>query len=332
MGYLLGGVLTDGLTWRWIFFVNVPVGIIVTLLAPRFIGESRADDSLRRFDVAGALSVTAGLSLLIYATTYAADHGWGSTGTIVRIAASVGLLVSFVGIELRSQAPLLPMRLFGSRTLAGSNLAGLVNAGSAFLGGFLPTLYMQQVLGYSAVTTGAAFIATSLATVVTASVVQSVVGRIGVRPIIVGGLLVAAGGMALLARVPADGTYWTDLFPGLVVNGIGIGLVYVATQVGAQMGVRPSDAGVASGLIQTTGFVGGAIAIAVATAIASASTHAYSVAHPGAPSSVAVTHGFQTAFWVFAAVTAAGAGLSAWALGRRRREEHNPSVEPVLVS
>ena len=332
MGNLVGGVLTDGLSWPWIFFINVPIGLVVVLLAPRYLPESRNPGSGVRFDAAGAVSVTAGLGTLIYGTTYAAEHGWGGASTIGLLATAAALLGGFLAIESRSRSALLPLRVFRLRTLSGSNLASLFNAPAAYLAAFLPTLYMQEVLGYSAVTTGAAFVATSFATIVTAGIVQSQVSRVGVKPLIIGGLLVDAAAMALLARVPANGSYWTNLFPAFVASGIGIGLVYVAAQVGAQMGIKSEDAGVASGLIQTTGYVGGAIGIAIATTLASTSSHSFSIAHPAATVAASVTHGFQTAFWVFSGAMLVGAALSALLLERRGSSAPQPVGEPILLA
>jgi EmrB/QacA subfamily drug resistance transporter len=312
-GVLLGGALTSALSWSWVFFVNVPVGVLVVALAPRLLSESRADLAHRHFDVPGAVSITGGLMLLVYAMTRAVTHGWGSTGTVVLLAVSGALIIGFVGIELRSKAPLLPMRMFRLRTLTGSNFAGLLMGAAIFSQFFLLTLYMQQVLHYSAIETGVAYIALTLAIIVFANVAQVVALRIGLRIPLVGGLLLSAGGLVLYARLPVDGQYFWDLFPAFLMSGVGMAFAFIPMTIGALAGVRHADAGVASGLINTTQQIGGAIGTAAVTTIAATATANWLTAHPGnSPvAGAALTHGFSTAFYVLAAIAAAGAVISA---------------------
>jgi EmrB/QacA subfamily drug resistance transporter len=311
-GVLLGGALTSALSWSWIFFINVPVGIAVLALAPKLVRESRADVSHRHFDLPGAASITGGLMLLVYAMTHAAQHGWGSAETIVLLAASAALIGAFVAIEARSEAPLLPLRLFRLRTLSGSNLAGLLFGATVFSQFFLLTLYMQQVLHYSAMKTGVAYVALTLTVIVFANVSQAVTLRVGVRRVLPVGLLLAAVGLVLYAQLPVDGKYFWDLFPAFLLSGLGMSFAFIPMTIGALAGVKHSEAGIASGLINTSQQIGGAIGVAAATTIAATYTTRYLHAHPGVESGgAALTHGFQVAFYVLAAVAAVAAVVSA---------------------
>ena len=312
-GVLLGGALTSALSWSWIFYINVPVGLAVLAVTPFLLRESRAELGHRSFDLPGAVSITAGLMLLVYAMTRATQNGWGSSETIGLFAASAVLIVGFVLIELRSSAPLLPMRMFRLRTLAGSNVAGFLLGGALFAQFFLLTLYMQQVLHYSALKTGVAYVALTLAVIVFSGVSQSLALRIGVRRVLPVGLLLAAAGLLLYARLPVDGHYFWDIFPAFLLSGIGLGLAFVPMTIGALTGVSESDAGVASGLINTGQQIGGAIGVAAATTIATTYTSNYVSSHAGATAfgGAALTHGFEIAFYVLAGVAALAAVLSA---------------------
>jgi EmrB/QacA subfamily drug resistance transporter len=325
---LLGGALTSALSWSWVFFINVPVGVIVLALAPRLLNESRADLTHRHFDLPGAASITGGLMLLVYAMTRAAQHGWGSTETVVLLAVSAALIVGFVAIELRSAAPLLPMRMFRLRTLTGSNIAGLLTGAAIFSQFFLLTLYMQQVLHYSAIQTGVAYIALTLTIVVFANIAQAVALRIGLRLPLVGGLLLVAVGLVLYARLPVEGQYFWDLFPAFLITGLGMAFAFIPMTIGALAGVRHADAGVASGLINTSQQIGGAIGTAAVTTIAASATANWLTAHPGAAArgGAALTHGFATAFYVLAAVAAAGAVISALLV------ESRPATQPATAT
>src|SRR3954466_13796410 len=297
-GVLLGGALTSALSWSWVFFINVPVGLVVIALTPRLLAESRADLTHRHFDLPGAASITTGLMLLVYAMTRAVQHGWGSTETVVLLAASAALILAFIVIELRSAAPLLPMRIFRLRTLTGSNVAGLLMGAAIFSQFFLLTLYMQQVLHYSAIETGVAYITLTLAIIVFANVAQVVALRIGLRIPLVGGLLLSAGGLVLYAQLPVDGHYFWDLFPAFLMSGIGMAFAFIPMTIGALAGVRHADAGVASGLINTSQQIGGAIGTAAVTTIAATATANWLTTHAGAPADgAALTHGFATAFY-----------------------------------
>jgi EmrB/QacA subfamily drug resistance transporter len=308
-GVLLGGALTSALSWSWIFYINVPVGIAVLFLATKFVTESRADVAHRHFDLPGAASITAGLMLLVYAMTRAVQHGWGSFETVALLSASAVLIVAFIEIESRSIAPLLPLRMFRLRTLTGSNLAGLLMGGAVYSQFFLLTLYMQQVLHYSALQTGVAYLVLTIAVIVFANVSQAVALRVGVRRVLPVGLLVATAALVLYAQLPVHGHYFWDLFPAFVLSGIGMAFAFVPMTIGALSGVRAADAGVASGLINASQQVGGSIGVAAATTIAATYTGRYLDSHGNA--SAALTHGFQVAFYVLAAVTLVAAIASA---------------------
>jgi EmrB/QacA subfamily drug resistance transporter len=314
-GVLLGGALTSAFSWSWIFFVNVPVGAAVLVVTPLLLRESKAELDHHTFDVAGAVSITGGLMLLVYATTRATQIGWGTAETIGLLAASAALVAAFVVIELRSKAPLLPLGIFRLRTLAGANVAGLLLAATLFSQFFLLTLYMQQVLHYSALKTGLAYVALTLTTIAFAGVAQALTTRVGVRPLLPLGMVMAAGALVLYARLPVDGHYFWDLFPAFLLTGVALSLAFVPMTIGALAGVPQTEAGVASGLINTSQQVGGAIGVAAAATIATTFSAHYVNAHPSvtALSGSALTYGFQIAFYVLAAVAAAG-GLLAFVL------------------
>jgi EmrB/QacA subfamily drug resistance transporter len=330
-GVLLGGVLTSYLDWPWIFFINVPVGLAAIALTPWLLRESRAALDHRHFDFAGATTITAGLMLLVYALTRATTDGWGAPATLALLAASLGLVLTFVVIELRSSAPLLPLRIFRLPTLAVANTTMLLVGGVAFSEFFVLSLYMQDVLGYSALQSGVAFVAFALTVVVGSNVAQVVVGRIGVRPALTGGLLVSAVSVALLTRLPVEGHYFWDLFPAYVLGGAGLAFAFVSVTIASLAGVNPSDAGVASGLINTSRQIGGAIGLAAVSAIAATSASNYVDAHPGvSPTSpVALDHGFQTALYVLTGILVVGALIAGGIRPRRRPSEAEPGAEEL---
>jgi EmrB/QacA subfamily drug resistance transporter len=327
-GVLLGGALTSGLNWSWIFFINVPVGALVIGLTPWLLRESRADLAHRHFDFAGAASITSGLMLLVYALTHAAQHGWATAETIGLLAVSAVLIGAFFAIEYRSKAPLLPLRIFRLRTLTASNIAGLLMGAAIFSQFFLLTLYMQQVLHYSALKTGVAYIGLTLTIITFSAVAQAAVTRFGIRPVLPFGLALSTVALVLFAQLPVHGSYFSDLFPAFIISGLGLALAFVPMSIGGLTGVREADAGVASGLINTTQQIGGAIGVAVATTVATTFTSHFVDSHTGvtASSGSALTHGFEIAFYVLAALAAAGALASALLIEPRRRE-----VEPELV-
>jgi EmrB/QacA subfamily drug resistance transporter len=333
-GVLLGGALTSAFNWSWIFFINVPVGLLVLGLSPVLLRESRADLDHRHFDAAGAASITGGLMVLVYAMTRATQHGWVTTETIGLLVAAVVLIVGFVVIELRSKAPLLPMRIFRLRSLTASNVSGLLLGGAIFAQFFLLTLYMQQVLHYSALKTGVAYIALTLTIIAFSGVAQALVTRLGVRRVLATGMAVSAVGLVLYAQLPVDGQYFWNLFPAFLLSGIGLALAFVPMSIGALTGVTAADAGIASGLINTSQQIGGAIGVAVATTIARTLTANYVDVHPGtnALSGGALTHGFQAAFYVLAGIAVFGAVVAAvFTESHSRVADAEPAEREVLA-
>jgi len=311
-GVLLGGVLTSYLSWSWVFFINVPVGVAAIALTPLLLRESRAELAQRHFDFPGAASITAGLMLLVYATTRATNDGWGSSTTLGLLAGAAALVLAFVAIELRSPSPLLPLRIFRVRSLTAANAAMAIVGSVAFSEFFLLTLYLQDVLHYSAMQSGAAFAAFAVTVVVASNVAQVVVGRFGVKSTLTAGLLASTASVAALTRLPVDGHYFWDLFPWFVLGGAGMGFSFVPVTIASLTGVERSDAGVASGLVNTSRQTGGAIGLAAVSAIAATSTSNYAHAHSAltASSGVALDHGFQTGLYVLTGVLVIGAVIA----------------------
>jgi EmrB/QacA subfamily drug resistance transporter len=322
-GVLLGGFLTSSLAWSWIFFINVPVGLALVAVSPLLLRESRAELGHRHFDFGGAFTITSGLMLLVYAMTRAVEIGWSTAETIGLLAGSAALILSFVAIELRSKAPLLPMRIFRLRSLTGANVTSFLVGTALFSQFFLGTLYMQQVLHYSAMETGVAYLPLTLTIIVLAGFAQNLVTRVGVRRVLPVGLALATAALILLAQLPPDGKYFFDIFPAFVLSAIGLAFTFIPLTIAALMGVTESDAGVASGLFNTTQQIGGAIGLAAASTIAITFTGRYVDSHPGvsAVSGPALTYGFQITFYVLAGVAALAAVLSAVLIAPRAEAE-----------
>lgn len=332
-GALLGGALTSGFGWSWIFYVNVPVGLFVLAVSPGLLRESRVEGGERRFDVPGAAVITGGLMLLVYAMTRATENGWGAASTVGLLVVSAVLIALFFVIEHFEKAPLLPLRILRLRTLAASNVTALI-AGAVIVSQFLLlTLYMQQVLHYTPVKTGVAYIALTLTIIFFSTVAQAVVTRVGVRRVLPVGLALSAISFVLFARLPVQGNYFIDLFPGFLISGLGLAVVFVPMAIGALTGVRPQDAGIASGLLNTSTQVGGAIGVAAAITIATTATSGYVNAHPGinAFNAAALTHGFDVAFWVLAGTAAVGAVLATLML-ESRPSPAEPELEVVRTT
>lgn len=317
VGVLLGGILTDTIGWEWIFYLNVPVGLAVLALAPVLLRESRAESAHRHFDLTGALSVTAGTALLVYALVEANSAGWASGQTLGVLAGAAALFALFVVTELRSKAPLMPFSIFRLRAVTGSNVAGFALGAALFGMIFILTLYMQQVLGYSPIETGLAWLAMSLTAFISSIVSSVMVTRIGPRMPLAAGLVIVGVGLYLLSRIPSDGAYLGDLFPGLLVTGLGLGGSFVALSIGALDGVAERDAGLASGLSNTTQQVGGALGVAVLSSVAISRSD--DLIAGGTAATVALTDGFQIALIVASGFAIAGA-LATLALVRRRRQ------------
>ncbi len=324
-GLIVGGVLADTIGWEWIFLLNVPIGLAVLALTPFLVGESRRSTGLRHFDLAGALSVTAAIALVVYATVDANEAGWGSAQTVGLFVASAVLLAAFVLVERRSAAPLMPFRIFRLRSLAGSNAAGFAFGGAIFGMFFVITLYLQQVLGFSPLEAGLAWLATSLTVLVAAILTQGLVTKIGMRVPLVVGSAVTALGIFLLSRVSAEESYLSGLLPAMVVAGVGMGMAFVSMSIGALEGVAEHDAGLASGLINTSQQIGAALGVAILSSVAIARTEDVLLGAPDTVRAVAVTEGFQSAL-VVGAVFALAGGVLAAALIRRQ-----PGMEEELA-
>jgi EmrB/QacA subfamily drug resistance transporter len=324
-GVLFGGIITKYLGWEWIFFVNVPVGALVFGLTFAFVPESRADLGHRRFDAAGAVTITSGLALLVYGISKAPDAGWGSAQTILVLVAAGVLSVAALFIELRSSAPLVPMRIFRIPSVLAANVVGFLLGAVIFANFFVLTLYVQQVLHWTALKTGVTFLATAGTTVIWAGVSQGLTTRFGPRPVMVIGLLVLAASLGWYTQIPVHGHYWPDLLPAYVTFALGLAFAFVSVTIAALAGVAPHEAGLASGLINTNQQIGGAIGIALAATIFN--SHAKALVKSGHTLGQAYTSGFQWAFWALIALSLAGA-VAAFVLLRGTRIEL-PEPEPA---
>jgi EmrB/QacA subfamily drug resistance transporter len=311
-GVLFGGILTDGPGWEWVLWINVPVALIVALLAPRVIPESRTESATRHFDTAGAVSVTAGLSVLVYAIVDANEAGWGSTQTLGLLALAVALIAAFVAIELRSQAPLVPFRIFRLRTLTGANTVGLLLGGSLFSMFFFITLYMQQVLGYSPIDAGLSYLPLALMIVVASGVASQLVTRIGFKPVLAIGMGFIAVALLWFSQVSVGGGFVSDILGPSLLAAIGLGFAFVTTTIAAVSGVREQESGLASGLINTSQQIGGALGLAVLATIANSRTDDLVASDGGSPAAMtnALNEGFQSAFLGGAGIAVLGIVLT----------------------
>src|SRR5437763_1314408 len=295
VGVLLGGILTDGLGWEWVLWVNVPVALIALAFTPGLIPESRSESASRHFDAAGAVSITAGLSVLAYALLDASSAGWGSTKIVSLLAISVVLIGAFVVTELRSRAPLVPFRIFRIRTLTGANVVGILLGASLFSMFFFISLYMQQVLGYSPIHAGLSYLPLAVTIVIAAGLGGQLVTRFGFKPILAAGLLCVALGLAWFSRVSVGGGFLTDILGPSLLAAIGLGFGFVTSTIAAVSGVDGHEQGIASGLINTSQQIGGALGLAVLSTIATTRTHDV-MAAGGSSLTKALNDGFQSAF------------------------------------
>jgi EmrB/QacA subfamily drug resistance transporter len=327
-GVLLGGMLTEWAGWEWVLFVNVPIGIAAAFLAPRLLPESR-NEGHRHFDIAGAVSVTAGLSLLVYSLVNANQAGWGSTTTLGLLAIAIALIIGFVFIERNTRAPLVPFPgIFRVRTIRGINVTGLLIAMALFSMFFFISLYMQQVLGFDALKTGIAYLPLAVGIIISAGIASTLTTRFGVKPVLVAGLILTAIGLYWFSLISPEGSYVGDiLFPALI-SAFGLGLSFVPMTIAAVAGVEPHEAGLASGLINTSQQVGGALGLAILAAIANTRTD--SLTESGSSLPVALTEGFQIALLVGAGFAVLGAIL-ALLLVDGREIETEPSQGGELV-
>jgi EmrB/QacA subfamily drug resistance transporter len=316
--WLIGGPLVDGLGWEWIFFINIPVGLLALALSPVLLRESRAGTQRRSYDPAGALTITGALVLLVYAVVEAPDTGWTSPRTLLLFAGSAALLAAFALIESRHPAPLVPLSILRKRTIVGANAVMLLFGTVAFGMPFILTLYAQQVLGYSAVKFGLTSLVFPVLAAVGSILGQSIVPRFGFRAVAAVGLALMGGGALVLTQVSVGGSYLGDVFLGLVIFGPGIGLAFVTATVAALAGVAEHDSGLASGLSNTAFQMGAAIGTAVVATVAVTRTEDFLAANADASPLVALTEGFQAGFLAAAVLAGIGVALALLLLGRPR--------------
>ena len=334
-GVLFGGMLTQWAGWEWVLFVNVPIGIAAALVATRLLPESR-NDGERRFDIAGAITITGGLSLLVYSIVNANKAGWGSAETLILMAVAVVLIGSFYVIERASKAPLVPFPgIFRIRTITSVNLVGLLIAMSLFSMFFFVSLYMQQVLGYDALKAGISYLPLAVGIIISAGMASGLVTRFGFKPILVLGMVLTAGGLVWFAQISANGSYLGDiLFPSLL-SAFGLGFAFVSMTVAAVAGVEGHEAGLASGLINTSQQVGGALGLAILAAVANSKTD--NLIGDGVARAQALTEGFSTAMTVGAGFAILGALMALFAISGKASREHAEAaqrgdVEPAVAA
>jgi len=330
--WLVGGPLVDGPGWEWIFFINIPLGLAALALSPLLLRESRAALTRRSYDPAGALTSTGALVLLVYALVEAPDVGWGDVWTILLFAGSAVLLAAFALIESRHIAPLVPLRFLRSRTLVGANAVMLLSGTLAVGMPFVLTLYAQQVLGYSALKFGVSSVVLALAVTVGAIVAQAAVLKLGFRTVAATGLALMGAGSLLLTQVSVSGSYFGDIFFGLLVFGPGVGLAFVTATVAALAGVAEHESGLASGLSNTALQIGAALGVAIATTVAVSRSEDYLAANEGASPLVVLNEGFQSAFLALVVLAGIGVALALLLLGRpRKAPQERLEAVPVAI-
>jgi EmrB/QacA subfamily drug resistance transporter len=330
VGLLLGGVIVEVLSWRWVFFVNVPIGAVVLILAPRIVPESRAESAGGGYDVGGAVAATVGTIALVFTLIKADAWGWSSARTLAVFALALVLIAAFLAIERRHDDPLVPLRIFSNRSLAAADATLLVVAAALFGVFFFLTLYLQQVLGYSALKTGIAYLPLSLTIIAASTLASRVVDRFTPKPVLVTGLLIATCGFLFLTRISGHGDYASHILPAMIILGSGLGMSFVPITIAATNGVAPGDAGLASGLLNATQQVGGSLGLAILSSVST--SRATSALQGGSPLPVALTHGFKGAFIVAAGFCALGMVMALVLLPRRRREASGAHVEAVAMS
>jgi EmrB/QacA subfamily drug resistance transporter len=322
VGVLMGGVLTSGLGWEWVLFVNVPIGLTAIALAPRFVRESHGHEQTS-MDVLGALTITGGLIALVYALVDANSAGWGSFQTIGLLALSAVLLVSFVLVELRTRHPLMPLEIFRNRNVSSADAVALLIGASLFSMFFFISLYLQQVLGYSALKAGLSYLPLALTIIFSAGAASQLVTRVGPKPVLIGGLVLVTSGLLLFTQVSANGTYLGDVLAPMLIVAAGLGFSFVPVTITAVAGVTHHEAGMASGLVNTAQQVGGALGLAVLSSISTSRIHDVLAAGPHNSSALphALTEGFQRAFLVGAGFAFLGVLLAILVIPRVRTEE-----------
>jgi EmrB/QacA subfamily drug resistance transporter len=325
VGVLAGGVLTKYLGWEWIFFVNVPVGVIAFLLAPRYVRESR-EEQTTSFDVGGAVTVTAGIALLVYAVSNAPTHGFGSGWVLSRLAVALVLLIAFLVIESRVKDPLMPFSIFRIRTVAGANVCSALLGAVTFSNFFVLTLWVQRVLGYSALKTGLTFAATAVSAVLWAGLAQWLVTKIGAKIVMLAGFVAFAVGILWYTQLPVDASFASDLLPPYLIIGFALPFTFIPVSIAALAGIRSHEAGLASGLLNTTQQVGGAVGVAVTSAISI--SHFNHLTASGTPFPQAFTSGSEWAFWTMFGISLA---CIAATIGLIKTSELAPAGEPEPV-
>jgi len=327
-GVLLGGILTSGLSWRWVLFVNVPIGLLCTVLAPKVLVKSHAESESRSFDIPGAVTVTAGLALLVYALVDAVNVGWGSTATIAKIAGAVVLLIAFIFIEQRSESPIMPFSIFRLRTLRGANVVALLIGMSLFSMFFFVSLYMQQVLGFTPLKAGLSYLPLAVGIILSAGAASVLVTRVGFKPVLLSGLLFIAVGLLWFSQVRTHGSFGVDVLGPSVLAAIGLGLSFVPVTIAAVTGTSPHEAGLASGLVNTAQQVGGALGLAILATIANSRTK--DILHAGGHGThYALTQGFQRAFLVGAGFAIVGAVLTIILISSRDSRAHSEEARGI---
>jgi EmrB/QacA subfamily drug resistance transporter len=328
---LLGGVIVQAISWRWVFFINVPIGAVALALTARIVPESRSAAAADRgYDVGGAIAITLGTMALVFTLIKADTWGWGSGKTIAGFAIAAVLIAAFLVIENRHPDPLVPPRIFSNRSLAASDVTMLLVAAALFGMFYFCTLYLQQVLGFSALKTGVSYLPFSLTLVVSSGAASRVVDRFTPKPVLVTGLLITTAGFIVLTQASGHGDYASHVLPALVILGIGLGMSFVPITIAATTGVAPEDSGLASGLLNTTQQVGGSLGLAILSTVAT--TRINDALHGGAALPAALTHGFKGGFTAAAIICAAGAVVALALLPRRKRDVENEDVETIAIS
>jgi EmrB/QacA subfamily drug resistance transporter len=327
-GVLLGGVLVEYLSWEWIFLVNVPVGVGIIALAPWLISEGRVEGGDRRIDPLAAVLVTAGLVSFVYAMSEAPDAGWLSGQTILFTAAAIVLVGAFFLLERRHESPLVPFWIFRLRPVTVANAVGALLGGAIFGGFFLLTLYMQQVLGYSALEAGVAFLATAGTTIPAAALSQAFVTRLGVKPVMTTGLFLMAFSYLWFTQLPPDGKFWTHLFIPYLASGFGLAFIFIPLSLAALTVVEDRISGISSGLLNTSQQIGGALGVAIMATIAT--THSETLLEEGKSQAEAFTEGYNWAFWVAAGFMLLGAVITLAVLRNRDVPTQETVAEPVM--
>lgn len=336
VGVLLGGILTQYLNWRWNFFVNVPVGIAIVVTALRILPKHESEAEHTDLDLPGAALVTGGLMMLVYALVKAPDLGWTDTTTVTYFAVAIIALIGFVFNEAKAKYPLMPLEIFKSRNLSGANILQLFMAAGMFSIFFFTTLYLQEVLGFTPVKTGLSFLIIPITIAIVATNVPKVIQRIGYRPILIVAPLFVSSGLFYMSHIPVDGTFWGNVAPGMILLAMGMGATFVSVTIAATSGVPKDEAGLASGILNTSQQIGGALGLAVLTGIATSSATRYiqNLDLHGAPTQAimhaATVHGFQKGYLI-ASTFGIFASLTAVFVIRQAKGE-KVSVEPTVAA